>query len=95
MGGFVQTWVEGATFDALIRKDSAPEQVVAQQQGAAEVFTVMVDKSVPLEYHDVFKRVSDNAIFRVTSESKDSEAPARSTVKIEKVTAERWELPNA
>ena len=86
MGGFVQTWVEGATFDALIRKDSAPEQVVAQQQGAAEVFTVMVDKSVPLEYHDVFKRLSDGAIFRLTSNTLDAAAPIPSTVPIAKAT---------
>lgn len=93
MGGFRPTWTEGASFDAVIRKDSTPEEIVAQQQGAAETFTVIVDRSVPLEYHDVFKRLRDGAIFRLTSNTKDAAAPGRSTIPIAKATAERWELP--
>lgn len=92
MGGFTTQWVEGATFDAVIRKDSAPEQVVAQQQGVNEMFTVIVERTVPLEYHDVFKRLSDGAIFRLTSNTKDATAPAMSTARIAKATAERWAL---
>lgn len=92
VGGFEPTWVEGATFDAVIRKDSAPEQVVAQQQGVNEMFTVIVERTVPLEYHDVFKRLSDGAIFRLTSNTKDATAPAMSTARIAKATAERWVL---
>ena len=92
MGGFSTAWVEGASFYAVIRKDAAPEEVVAQQQGAAETFTVIVDKSVPLDYHDVFKRVSDGAVFRLTSNTKDSAAPSRSTVPIAKAKCERWAL---
>lgn len=92
LGGFRPTWVEGAAFDAVIRKDSAPEVRVAEQQGVNEMFTVIVDRSVPLEYHDVFKRVSDGAIFRMTSNTKDAAAPSPSTVPIAKGTAERWVL---
>lgn len=92
MGGFTMQWVEGATFDAVIRKDSAPEQVVAQQQGVNEMFTVIVERTVPLEYYDVFKRLSDGAIFRLTSNTKDATAPAMSTARIAKATAERWAL---
>ena len=92
VGGFNRTWVEGATFDAVIRKDSAPEQVVAQQQGVNEMFTIIVERTVPLEYHDVFKRLSDGAIFRLTSNTKDATAPAMSTARIAKATAERWAL---
>lgn len=92
-GGFTQTWVEGATFMAVIRKDSSPQEVVAQQQGMSETFTVIVDKTVPLEYHDVFKRKSDGVIFRMTSATRDAKAPTPSSVPIAKATAERWELP--
>lgn len=92
LGGFQPTWVEGAHFYAIIRKDSAPEQIVAQQQGVNEMFTVIVEKSVPLEYHDVFKRISDGSIFRLTSNTKDAAAPGVSTIPIAKATAERWAL---
>lgn len=74
-------WQDGASFDAATEK-----------QGVTEVFTVVTQKGMGLDYHDVFRRNSDSAIFRVTSLQKDSEAPERSTVKIGKVTAERWEL---
>ncbi len=94
-GSWTDVWQEGASFNATIIKNSTTEALVAEKQGISEIFTVVTAKGFPLAYHDVFKRVSDNAIFRVTSDSTDSEAPARSTVKIEKVTAERWELPNA
>lgn len=90
--GFVSTWKDGAAFQAAIIKDSSMEARVAEKQGVTEVFTVVTEKGMALEYHDVFRRNSDGQIFRVTSNQKDSEAPDASTVKIGKVTAERWEL---
>lgn len=90
--GRTTTWQDGATFDAAIIKDSSIEARIAEKQGVTEVFTVVTQKGFGLDYHDVFRRESDGDIFRVTSLQKDSEAPERSTVKIGKVTAERWEL---
>ena len=92
-GGFKEAWTEGASFYAAIGKNGSPEQLVAEQQGVSEQFTVVVDDTLVLDYHDVFKRKSDNAIFRVTSKTTDSTAHPASTVRIAKVTAERWELP--
>ena len=92
-GGYTDEWTEGATFQAAIAKNGSPEMIVAEKQGLGETFTVVVDQSFSLDYHDVFKRLSDNAIFRVTSRTTDSTAHPASTVKIAKVTAERWELP--
>lgn len=93
MGGFTYVWTDGATFDATIIKMSSPTVTVAEQQGVNEQYNVVVRSGVPLDFHDVFKRISDNAIFRVTGYSRDSEAPAASTVQIAKVTAERWSIP--
>ena len=91
-GSEVIEWKEGSSFNAAIIKNSTTEATIAEREGIKEIFTVVTNKGFHLEYHDVFKRVSDGAVFRVTSDSKDSEAPARSTVQIAKVTAERWEL---
>lgn len=93
-GGYTDTWTEGATFYAAIAKNGSPEQLVAEQQGISEQFTVVVDQDFSLDYHDVFKRLSDDSIFRVTSRTQDSTAHPASTIKIAKVTAERWELPS-
>ena len=94
-GGYIETWTEGATFDATIIKNSTTEAQIAAKQGIDEIFTVVTKKSFPLDFHDAFKRVSDGQVFRVTSNAKDSEAPDASTVKITKVTAEKWVIPSA
>lgn len=92
LGGFDTVWTEGAAFRAYVRKDTADTIKVAEQQGVKEMFTVIVPRSVNLEFHDVFKRVSDGAIFRLTSNVKDATAPGASSVEIGKATCERWEL---
>ena len=94
-GSSVDRWAEGASFDATIIKNSTTEATIAEKQGIDEIFTIVVKKSFSLDYHDVFKRLSDGQIFRVTSMTKDSEAPEASTVKIAKVTAEKWVIPDA
>ena len=93
-GGYSDTWTDGAKFKAAIAKNSSPEQQIAEKEGISEAFTVVVADTVTLDYHDVFKRLSDNAIFRVTSRTTDSTAHPASTVRIAKVTAERWVLPS-
>lgn len=92
LGGFVYAWVDGATFQAAITKDSTMQARIAEKQGVTEVYTVTVQKGVTLDFHDVFKRDSDGAIFRVTSNIKDSETPGVATFQIGQVTAERWAL---
>lgn len=92
--GFSFRWADGATFDATIIKASTTEARLAEKLGVTEVYTVVTAKGFGLAYHDVFRRNSDGQIFRVTENQRDSEAPEASTVKIGKVSAERWELPN-
>lgn len=94
-GSVIETWTEGATFDATIIKNSTTEAMIAERQGLKELFTVVVKKGLTLEYHDAFVRNSDGQVFRVTSNVKDSEATEASSVSIAKVTAEKWVIPNA
>ena len=93
-GSYTDAWTDGATFKAAISKNMTTEQQIAEKEGISEAFTVVVNKGFVLDYHDVFKRKSDDAIFRVTSRTTDSESHPASTVKIAKVTAERWKLPS-
>lgn len=88
-GGFDYDWVDGAEFQAAIVKDSTLAARVAEKQGVSELYTVTVDKGLHLEFHDVFVRVEDGAIFRVTSNIADSETPTVATFQIGQVTAER------
>lgn len=93
-GGYAEVWTEGATFPATIIKNNTTEAHIAEKQGVKELFTVVTKKGFQLNYHDVFKRVEDGQIFRVTGNTEDSEAPEQSTIKIGKVQAEKWVLPS-
>ena len=93
MGGFKTQWGDGATFQAAIVKDSSMQARVAEKQGVSEVYTITVDKDLPIAYHDVFRRDRDGATFRVTSNIVDSKTPSVATFQFGQVTAERWELP--
>lgn len=93
-GGYSEAWTDGAKFLAAIAKNASTEQQIAEKEGLSEAFTVVVEDTFSLDYHDVFKRTRDNAIFRVTSRTTDSTAHPASTVRIAKVTAERWVLPS-
>jgi hypothetical protein len=46
-----------------------------------------------LQYHDVFRRLSDGKIFRVTSDGDDKFTPDTATLNMRQVTAEEWEPP--
>jgi len=92
LGGFIYQWVDGAEFQAAIVKDNTLNARVAEKQGVTEIYTVTVPKGLTLQYHDVFKRLEDNAVFRVTSNSIDSTSPKVATFAIGQVSAERWEL---
>ena len=92
-GGFIPTWTDGAEFQAAITKDSSTQMRIAEAQGVKEVYTVWVDKKLDLDFHDVFRRESDGAIFRVTSNQQDNETPKRATFSVGHVSAERWVLP--
>ncbi len=92
-GGFITEWIEGTKFQAAITFNSSLEARVAEKQGVSSLYTITTDKNAKLEYHDVFKRLSDNKIFRVTSDGDDVLTPARASFQFAQVTAEEWSLP--
>jgi DNA polymerase III sliding clamp (beta) subunit (PCNA family) len=92
-GGFITTWEAGAEFDAGITFDTSIEARTAEKQGVTSMYTVTTAKSIVLEYHDVFKRLRDGKIFRVTSDGDDKQTPKSASFQISQVTAEEWSLP--
>ena len=92
MGGIIRQWTEGASFKAAIVKDSTLAARVAEKEGVTELYTITTDKDIVLDYHDVLKRLSDGAVFRVTSNAVDSQTPSVASFQIGQVTAEKWVL---
>lgn len=91
-GGYVVSYVETANFMAAITFDSSMEARIAGKSGVTSLYTVTLDKSVPIEYHDVFKRLSDGKIFRATSDGGDKKTPTAASFQVQQITAEEWSL---
>lgn len=93
-GGFDTVWSEGAEFNAATVLDTSTQARIAQAQGVKNLYTVTTQKNINLQFHDVFRRLRDDKIFRVTSDGDDKRTPASATLDMRQVTAEEFSLPN-
>lgn len=93
-GGYKTTWKEGAEIEAAIVLDTSMEARSAEKMGVTALYTITTLKALNLQYHDVFKRLSDGKIFRVTSDGDDKETPRSASLNMRQVTAEEWNLKN-
>ena len=89
-GGYIATYTDGAEFDAAIVFDTSVEARVAEAQGVTSRYTVTTSRSMVLEYHDVFRRIRDGKLFRVTSDGDDKYTPKSAGLDMRQVTAEEW-----
>ena len=92
MGGFSTQWREGETFEAALTGKNSVQTVNAEKRGVAESYTVTTPPGAQLMAGDVFRRKSDGAVFRATSNYTDTSPPKCAGFSFEQVTAERWEL---
>lgn len=93
-GGYIVNWEDGAEFQAAVVFDTSMQARIADRQGVTSMYTVTTPREMTLEYHDVFRRVSDGKIFRVTSDGDDKKTPRSATLNMRQVTAEEWSLPS-
>ena len=91
-GSYYTQWIEGVPFDAAITFDTSIQARTAEAQGVKSVYTVTVDRGMRLEYHDVFKRLSDGKVFRATSDGDDSYTPSSAGLNMRQVTAEEYAI---
>ena len=89
-GGEKIIWTDGASFQAAIVFDTSMEARIAESQGSTELYTVTVRRMKNLEYHDVFRRLSDGKVFRVTSDGTDKKTPKNAGLDMRQVTAEEF-----
>lgn len=94
MGGYERVWVDGAKFDAAISLDDSVQAQTAMAAGVTGVYTVTTKRSINLQFHDVFKRLSDGKIFRCTTDGDDKKTPITAGLNMRSVRAEEWVLPN-
>lgn len=89
-GGYINAWAEGERFEAAITFDSSMQARTAEKSGVTSLYTVTTKTGVQLDYYDVFKRMSDGKIFRVTSDGDDKKTPKAASFQVQQVTAEEW-----
>lgn len=91
-GGWIPSWADGMTFQAAITYDTTINARVAESEGMMATYTVTTEKSMPLDFHDVFRRVRDGQVFRVTSQGDDKKTPETASFQVSQVAAEEWSL---
>ena len=92
-GGWKTEWAEGAVFDNYKALDTSMEARRAEKEGVTSLYSVLVDKSVPIEYNDYFKDLETGLTYRVTSNPEEKEAPKSASFSLKYFTAERKVLP--
>lgn len=93
-GGFEYKWVKGVEFQAAITFDTSIISRLAEKQGVTSHYTVTTQKNASLQFHDVFQRVRDGKVFRVTSDGDDKYTPTSANLNMRIVTAEEWSFSN-
>lgn len=93
-GGIETQWIDGAVIDAAVVLDTSMQSRIGQKLGVTAIYTVTTKKNINLQFHDVLRRVSDNKIFRVTSDGDDRKTPNSASLNMRQVSAEEWVLPS-
>lgn len=94
-GGPVYTWEEGAQIEAAATFDSSMQARIGGVQGVTSLYTITTSRAVTLEYHDVIKRLSDEKVFRITSDGTDKKTPLAAHLDMRQVTAEEYKLTSS
>ena len=61
---------------------------------AISLYTVTTKRAINLQFHDVFRRLSDGKIFRVTTDGDDKKTPPTAGLDMRSVRCEEWVLPD-
>jgi len=92
-GGYKTTYSNGDEFKAAIVVKNSIEDKIAMRRESEDTYTVTTEKSINLQYHDVFRRNSDGKVLRVTSDGNDKHTPDSATLNMRQVSAEEWTIP--
>lgn len=93
VGGYATEWVDGVKFDAAWEYISAPEVMLAEKQGVERTYNIYVDRTLDMDYHDVFRRLDTGDTYRVTNPGTDRFTPTESRINRRLIAVEKWQPP--
>lgn len=91
-GGYDVVWVNGASIQCAIVRNSSIQAQIAERQDTTAFYTITTPKNLNLQYHDVLRRESDGKIFRITSDGDDNKTPKGAGLDMRQVTAEEYTI---
>ena len=94
VGGYNIRFIDGIAFAAAWEYESAPEIVVAEKQGVNRTYRIYVDKTLDLDYHEIFRRTDNGQYYRVTNPGTDRNTPSFSKLNRRLIEVEQTDLPN-
>lgn len=91
-GGSYGTWSEGATIQAIANAPKSKTAEVADAITGKVSYVITTKRETDLHFYDVIKRVSDGAVFRITSLSHDEKTPPSASLDMRQYAAEKWSI---
>lgn len=93
-GGIHTVWRDGAAIKAAFSFDNSTQGRAAAAQGVKGLYTIITERNINLQFHDVLRRESDGKVFRVTSDGDDKKTPRSAGLNMRAVSAEEWSIPD-
>lgn len=92
-GSQKEIYVPGFEFEAAVVVPQNIQTEIAKKDGITSIYQVATDKTVYLDFGDVFKNEETGETYRVTTKS-NIETPETSSMDIRTCRAEEWEIPD-
>ena len=90
MGGYDVVYADGEEFKGAITTDSSTLAKIAEKDGVTSLYTLTTHRNIPLTKFDIVKRLSDNQMFRITSNPEDIQSPQFARLDIKQASLEKW-----
>ncbi len=90
-GGYIDTYVPGATFEGVLVLNDSINAQVAEQQGVTGVYTLTFEKILKLPWHTVFRSLKDSVYYRVTSKD-ELATPSGASFDLRQVNVEEYKM---
>lgn len=93
IGGYSEEFTKGAEFLGSVTHSNSVQVLQAEQQGVTATYRLYTSKEVPLKNNDIIYRSDTGTYVKVVDIPGQNVTPNNSTMNIQVVRAENWELP--
>lgn len=92
-GGWKTAWRDAGAFIGYRDFVTSSQVRSAERDGVSSVCTMLVERSVPIQYGDYFRELPAGLTYRVTSKPEERQSPRCATMPLKAFTVERGEPP--